>query len=137
MPKQNLINVFNWACSQIDIVELSMAEENLIFHLLKFMNRNMWEPLKISNRRLADDMHSDQHRTVKPALEKLIKKGIIIRDDEGALSFGYSKNKKSARKDGQNTDTDSGHQQSFESPDSKSDGEQFGRLSASKKKFTG
>lgn len=119
MPKPNLITVFNWACNMIDTQELSMSEQNLIFHLLKILNRNMWEPIKISNNRLADFMHSDAHRTVKPALEKLIKKKIICRNEEGELNFAYGKQKKSASKsDGSSAKTSpAGHQQNLEPAD--------------------
>lgn len=81
--KQDFVTAFVWACNVLDTQDLSIAEQAVLFNLLKLINRNFWKPIKISAYKLARTMCSDV-RTVNKALNSLAKKQIIF-NQEGMI----------------------------------------------------
>lgn len=81
--KQDFVTAFVWACNVLDTQDLSIAEQAVLFNLLKLINRNFWKPVKISPYKLARNMCSDV-RTVNKALNSLAKKQIIF-NQEGEI----------------------------------------------------
>lgn len=89
MPKSkiNIVSVFTWLCNVIDTQQLSSSEQLVLFHLVKFLNRNFWQAVRISDYKLAQIMGKKDCRTVTQALEKLKKKKLVIEKD-GELHVG-------------------------------------------------
>lgn len=86
-PKLNIVSAFTWLSNIIDTQELSSSEQLVLLHLVKFLNRNFWRAVKISDYKLAKIMGKKDSRTVTTALKNLKKKGIVI-EQKGELHIG-------------------------------------------------
>lgn len=77
----NVVNAFMWACTILDTTDLTLAEQAILFNMLKLINRNFWKPVEFSAYKLAQKMGSD-HRTIAKNIKSLIKKGILYNEGE-------------------------------------------------------
>lgn len=82
----DFVTAFIWACNILDTNNLSIAEQAVLFNLLKLINRNFWKPIKISAYKLARTMCSDK-RTIEKAFKSLAEKKIIY-IEEGEIYIG-------------------------------------------------
>lgn len=77
-PQINIINAFTWLTNVLDTQSLSSSEQLVLLHITKYLNRNFWKAINLSNHMLAKAIGKDD-RTVKKALESLTKKNLIVR----------------------------------------------------------
>lgn len=93
MAKKNqlsIVNAWNWFVNVTDTNILTSSEQLVLIHLIKFINRNFWKPIKIEPQILAKSTNKD-NRTVKKALTTLINKGFITQS-EGGYFIGINQN---------------------------------------------
>lgn len=89
--KMSIVIAWNWFVNVIDTNILTSSEQLIIVHLIKYLNRNYWKPVKIEPQILAKSTNKD-NRTVKKALSTLINKGFIIQTKSGGLTIGNNIN---------------------------------------------
>lgn len=90
MAKKNTLSIvtaWNWFINITDTNILSSSEQLVLIHLIKFINRNFWKPIKIEPQILAKSTNKD-NRTVKKALSTLINRGFITLTKEGGYFIG-------------------------------------------------
>lgn len=90
MAKKNTLSIvtaWNWFINITDTNILSSSEQLVLIHLIKFINRNFWKPIKIEPQILAKSTNKD-NRTVKKALSTLINRGFITLTEEGGYFIG-------------------------------------------------
>ena len=101
----NVVTAFVWACNILDTQTLTLAEQAILFNLLKLINRNFWKPIKITAYKLAQSMGSD-HRTIEKNLRTLEQKGVIYREGDEIYIGNDSPDKIRAKFNRNNTDGD-------------------------------
>lgn len=82
----NIVTVFTWFSNVLDTCDLSASEQLVLLHVIKFLNRNFWQPISLSNHKLAYALGKDD-RTVKMAIKKLVKRKLLILKG-GAIHVG-------------------------------------------------
>lgn len=85
MAKKNslsIVSAWNWLINVIDTNILTSSEQLVLLHLIKFINRNFWKPIKLDPTVLAKSTNKD-NRTVKKALSTLITKGFVTQSEGG------------------------------------------------------
>ena len=87
--KLSIVDAWNWFVTITDFNILTSSEQLVLIHLIKFINKNFWKPVKIEPSILAKSTNKD-NRTVKKALTTLTNKGFIIRDTEGGYFIGIN-----------------------------------------------
>lgn len=92
MTKKNLsiVDAWNWFVNVTDFNILTSSEQLILIHLIKFINKNFWKPVKLEPSILAKSTNKD-HRTVKKALTMLINKGFVTKNQEGEYFIGIYK----------------------------------------------
>lgn len=116
MAKKNslsIVTAWNWFVSVTDTNILTSSEQLILIHLIKFINRNFWKPIKIEPQILAKSTNKD-NRTVKKALTTLINKNFITKNEEGALFIGIATTNEPNKSD---SATDSNNNQFFDFPE--------------------
>lgn len=91
MAKKNqlsIVTAWNWFIYITDTNILTSSEQLILIHLIKFINRNFWKPVKLEPQILAKSTNKD-NRTVKKALSTLINKGFIT-ESEGGYFIGIN-----------------------------------------------
>lgn len=90
--KTTIVNAWNWFCNILDTQTLTASEQLLLLHIMKFLNRNYWEPMDISISALSRSCGKDA-RTVKENLTRLQTKNLIFVTEVGIyLGFDPPKN---------------------------------------------
>lgn len=87
-PQVNIVNVFTWFSNVLDIHDLDNSETVVMVHIIKYLNRNFWKPVKMSAYKLAKNLGKKDDRTVKAALKRLKEKHLIIESEEGEIYIG-------------------------------------------------
>lgn len=82
----NIVSVFTWLGNTLDTQILSSSEQLVLLHLVKYLNRNFWKAINLSNHKLASAIGKDD-RTVGTAIKKLVAKGLVIKKG-GELHLG-------------------------------------------------
>ena len=92
LTKKNLsiVDAWNWFVNVTDFNILTSSEQLILIHLIKFINKNFWKPVKLEPSILAKSTNKD-HRTVKKALTMLINKGFVTKNQEGEYFIGIYK----------------------------------------------
>lgn len=92
MAKKNslsIVTAWNWFVNVTDTNILTSSEQLILIHLIKFINRNFWKPIKIEPQILAKSTNKD-NRTVKKALSMLINKNFITKNEKGEYFIGIN-----------------------------------------------
>lgn len=113
MAKKNqlsIVTAWNWFVYISDTNILTSSEQLILIHLIKFINRNFWKPIKIEPQILAKSTNKD-NRTVKKALTTLINKNFITKNEKGELFIGINQTRT------ENDSTDSKNYQLFDFPE--------------------
>lgn len=77
----SIVDVWTWFTNTLDSQNLTSSEQLTMLHLIKHINRNFWQPIKISTNALARSINKDA-RTVKTALSSLFKKNLIYSEND-------------------------------------------------------
>lgn len=78
----SIVDVFMWFSNVLDTQDLTSSEQLVLLHIIKILNRNFWQPIQVSEYKLAVAMGRKDRRTVHGALEKLTERNLIIRKGE-------------------------------------------------------
>lgn len=84
----NIVNVFTWFSNVLDILDLDNSETVVMIHIIKYLNRNFWKPVKMSPYKLAKNLGKKDDRTIKAALQRLKAKNLIIESEKGEIYIG-------------------------------------------------
>lgn len=74
---RNATTSFNWAFGVIANQDLSPSQQLTFLHIVDRLNKNFWQPVKISVPRLAAAMNMDK-RTAEKAVAFLSENGVVI-----------------------------------------------------------
>lgn len=97
MAKKNslsIVTAWSWFVNTTDTNILTSSEQLILIHLIKFINKNFWKPIKIEPQILAKSTNKD-NRTVKKALTMLINKKFITKNEKGEYFIGISQSNQS------------------------------------------
>lgn len=92
MAKKNsisIVTVWSWLINLFDTNILTSSEQLVLIHLIKFINRNFWKPIKIEPQIIAKSTNKD-NRTVKKALTSLINKNFVTFDEKEGYFIGIT-----------------------------------------------
>jgi len=85
--KFSIVDAWNWFVNLTEMNILTSSEQLVLIHLIKFINKNFWKPVKLEPTILSKSTNKD-NRTVKKALTMLINKGFVIQNQNGGYFIG-------------------------------------------------
>lgn len=89
--KINIVSVWTWFSNILDTQTLSSSEQLILVHLIKILNRNFWQPTKISVSALCRSSGKDS-RTVKRSLS-MLKNSELIEETEKGIFLKFKEEK--------------------------------------------
>lgn len=83
----NIVEVWNKVAPELESGDFSATEQITLIHVIIALNRNLWTPTKINPAIIAAATRKDK-RTIRAAINKLIKLGALQQNQAGGIFIG-------------------------------------------------